>query len=66
MLFKKKQSEEKAEVVSVAELSSDTNASEVETDIESVMRKYDRESNTRVWEGVPKTVVSCLMVLFSL
>ena len=66
MLFKKKQSEEKAEVVSVAELSSDTNAAEVETDIESVMRKYDRESNTRVWEGVPKTVVSCLMVLFSL
>ena len=30
------------------------------------MKKYDRESNTRVWEGVPKLVVRWLMVLFSL
>ena len=22
-------------------------------DVEAVMRKYDRESNTRVWEGTP-------------
>nr|WP_300135514.1 TRAP transporter permease [uncultured Oscillibacter sp.] len=30
------------------------------------MKKYDRESNTRVWEGVPKLVIRWLMVLFSL
>ena len=35
-------------------------------DVEAVMKKYDRESNTRVWEGVPKLVVRWLMVLFSL
>ncbi|MDO4182813.1 MAG: TRAP transporter permease [Coriobacteriia bacterium] len=29
------------------------------------MRKYDKESNTRIWEGVPKVVVSVLMALFS-
>ena len=23
-------------------------------DVEEVMKKYDRESNTRVWEGTPK------------
>nr|WP_300273731.1 TRAP transporter permease [Oscillibacter sp.] len=30
------------------------------------MKKYDRESNTRVWEGVPKLVIRWLMVFFSL
>ena len=35
-------------------------------DVEAVMKKYDRESNTRVWEGVPKLVIRWLMVLFSL
>ena len=27
--------------------------------------KYDRESNTRVWEGLPKLVIRWLMVAFS-
>ncbi|CDC72434.1 MULTISPECIES: TRAP transporter permease [environmental samples] len=35
-------------------------------DVEAVMKKYDRESNTRVWEGMPKLVIRWLMVLFSL
>ena len=34
-------------------------------DVDEIMRKYDRESNTRVWEGKPKVVVSVLMALFS-
>ena len=34
-------------------------------DLESVMKKYDRESNTRVWEGTPKIVISCILALFS-
>lgn len=34
-------------------------------DVESVMKKYDRESNTRVWEGIPKRIVYTLGVLFS-
>lgn len=35
-------------------------------DVEKLMRKYDRESNTRIWEGVPSVVVRVVMVGFSL
>ena len=35
-------------------------------DIDSVMKKYDRESNTRIWEGVPKILVNSVLSLFSL
>ena len=35
-------------------------------DVEAVMKKYDRESNTRIWEGAPKHVVRWIMVAFSL
>lgn len=34
-------------------------------DAEEVMRKYDKESNTRIWEGIPAVIVTTLMVLFS-
>ena len=34
-------------------------------DVEEVMKKYDRESNVRVWEGVPKTIVRLLNIVFS-
>ncbi|MBQ6400631.1 MAG: TRAP transporter permease [Clostridia bacterium] len=39
---------------------------EIRADVQSIMRKYDRESNTRVWEGVPKIIVSVLLAFFSL
>lgn len=35
-------------------------------DLESVMKKYDRESNTRIWEGTPRIVVNCVLAAFSL
>ncbi|MBQ3269659.1 MAG: TRAP transporter permease [Clostridia bacterium] len=35
-------------------------------DVEAVMRKYDRESNTRVWVGRPKLIVGCILAAFSL
>ena len=35
-------------------------------DLDAVMKKYDRESNTRIWEGVPKVFVTCVLALFSL
>ncbi len=35
-------------------------------DMDEVMRKFDRESATRIWEGKPKAVVSVVMALFSL
>jgi len=34
-------------------------------DVDEVMKKYDRESNTRVWEGTPKMIVRILGILFS-
>ena len=41
-------------------------AENVAAEVDAVMRKYDRESNTRVWTGVPKIVVNTLLALFSL
>ena len=35
-------------------------------DLESVMKKYDQESNTRIWEGKPKIAVNCILATFSL
>ncbi len=35
-------------------------------DLEAVMKKYDRESNTRIWEGKPQIAVSCVLAAFSL
>ena len=35
-------------------------------DVEKLMRKYDKESNTRIWEGTPALVVRFIMVAFSL
>ena len=34
--------------------------------VSDVMKKYDRESNTRVWEGTPKLVINCILAAFSL
>ncbi len=34
-------------------------------DVDAIMRKYDRESNTRIWVGKPKIVVSVITALFS-
>ncbi len=35
-------------------------------DLDAVMKKFDRESNTRVWTGIPQIIVSCVLALFSL
>jgi len=35
-------------------------------DLDAVMKKFDRESNTRIWEGKPKIAVTCILALFSL
>ena len=38
----------------------------IAADVDEVMRKYDRESNTRIWTGWQKIVVKVLMVAFAL
>ncbi len=33
--------------------------------LDAVMKKFDRESNTRVWEGTPKLIVTCILAVFA-
>lgn len=55
-----------------AEMNMTDAASEVDTstgsaaDVEEIMKKYDRESNVRLYEGVPKQVLKYLLAGFSL
>ena len=44
----------------------DSNAVGSAKDVEDLMRKYDKESNTRIWEGTPAVIVRTIMVFFSL
>ena len=37
-----------------------------QTDLDSVMRKYDRESNTRIWTGKPKIAITLILAAFSI
>ncbi len=57
-IFQKKQTEQTAAQTSDASFGT-------AADVEEVMKKYDRESNTRVWEGVPKQIIRGLMAVFS-
>ena len=50
----------------VNEKKTERNAAFDQAAVDAVMKKYDRESNTRVWEGWQKWVVYAVMVLFSL
>ena len=34
-------------------------------DVEALMKKYDRESNTRIWTGTPKQIIRAIMALFA-
>ena len=35
-------------------------------DLDAVMKKYDRESNVRIWEGKARIAVNCILACFSL
>ena len=35
-------------------------------DVDAIMKKYDRESNTRVWEGTPRKILRVLTALFGI
>ena len=45
------------------EISAETSTA---AEVDEIMRKYDRESNTRIWTGKPKIIVSAITVIFSL
>ena len=67
-LFKKKDTEAPAEEIKTSEAAVDENGYETVSaaEVDEVMKKYDRESNTRIWTGAPKTVIQFIMALFSL
>ena len=39
---------------------------EAPMDLEAVMKKFDQESNVRIWEGKPRIAVNCVLAAFSL
>ncbi|MDD5999956.1 MAG: TRAP transporter permease, partial [Lachnospiraceae bacterium] len=39
---------------------------DMNTDVDAVMKKYDRESNQRTWTGKPGIIVKAIIVAFSL
>ncbi len=60
-LWKKKETPPEA-----AEVMADSAEVGTAADVEEVMKKYDRESNVRIWEGVPRTIVKVVMACFSI
>ena len=54
---------ERKKQAAAADVEADVNVADA---VDEVMKKYDRESNTRIWEGKPKLVVKTIMALFSL
>ncbi len=56
---------DKADAASAAEAAAESSEAE-DVDVEDVLRKYDNEANTRIWEGVPKVIVTAIMIIFSL
>ena len=50
----------------VSEVAADTQEVGTAADVDEVMKKFDRESNVRVWEGTPKWIVKFIMIAFSL
>ena len=60
-----KQNETVIAEVNAALDSSADNAETTAAELDDVMRKYDRESNTRIWEGIPKIIITVLSVAFS-
>ena len=62
MPFWKKKKDMEPEMVSTAAESAEVGTA---ADVEEVMKKYDRESNTRIWTGRPKQIVRWIMAIFS-
>lgn len=69
-LFKNKEAKQlqkqDAETKALAHNTTQTDEADTEeVNVDEVMRKYDKESNTRIWEGIPKVVITAVMVVFS-
>lgn len=67
-MSKKTPAEEKVEIESapVKPAREELSEEEMAANVDAVMKKYDRESNVRIWEGAPKWVVTGILAAFSL
>ena len=48
------------------DMSTVTASENAQADVDAVMKKYDRESNTRIWTGVPGGIVKGIIIGFSI
>ena len=51
---------------SSAEVTNGDGQGAVKDDLDALMRKYDRESNTRIWTGKPKIMITAILAAFSI
>lgn len=65
-LKKDKKADDVTPAASETVVNNDVETRDFSADIDAVMKKYDRESNTRVWEGTPKKLVQAVEIFFSL
>lgn len=63
-LFKKKSTADTASEVEVTAVAA--GETDIAADLDDVMRKYDKESNTRIWEGIPKIIITIITAVFSI
>ena len=49
-----------------AEVTNGDGQDAVKDDLDALMRKYDRESNTRIWTGKPKIMITAILAAFSI
>lgn len=63
-MFFKKKDEENTKVNTTAVDTDDENR-DIAADVDAMMKKFDRESNTRIWEGWPKWVVMTISAVFA-
>ncbi len=55
-----------AEAQAVLSPADEMTEEQMAANVDAVMKKYDRESNVRIWEGAPRWVVTSVLAAFSL
>ena len=63
-MFKKKTNQQPPEKKN-ENLTFDENG-DIDSQVQAVMEKYDREANVRNWAGIPRKVIRYLMVAFTI
>ena len=62
----KEEMKETKEVKKVRHMSADEIFTEEAAQIDAVLKEFDKESNTRLFDGVPRSIIKYMLVAFSL